>query len=197
MRVVDVNKNIIKELRRSRLSQKMKFLEKCEFLVIEEHNGKIIAASGIGGFLHIHSFIISDEFRGKGLGKKLAITTLAEMKKRGYSFLLDSINIDNIPSKKVMIELGLEQIARIHFSENKITDMGILVLNYKGRIVKKLLSFFNTKLGMIFLAIILKFTKQLYLKRLHILSEKETSPRMLYMIKHFQKLHKNQKVENN
>jgi len=198
MRIVDVDEDIIKELRSSGLSQKMKFLEKCKFLVIEESDGKIKAASGIGSFLNIHAFIISNEFRGKGLGKKLAAATLDEMKRRGYSFLLNSISVDNIASKKVMFEfLGVEPMSRIHFSENQITDIGILVLKPKGKIVKKLLSFFNTKVGIFFLAIIIKITNQLYLNRFHISSEKEPSAGVLYMIKHFQKLHKNQKVENN
>ena len=47
LRVVNVDTEIIEKLRRDDLSTKMKSLEFCKFLVIEEENGKIIIANGI------------------------------------------------------------------------------------------------------------------------------------------------------
>jgi len=101
MRVVDVNENNIKDLR-ARLPGKLKNFVGCKFLVFEEENGKIIGASGIAGIFNVHGLELLEEARGKGLGKALMAKNIEEAKKRGYSFICDSINPENIPVVKLV-----------------------------------------------------------------------------------------------
>src|SRR5690349_16783480 len=96
MKIVDVNSEIIQRLRETGLSSGMKSLENCDFLVIIEHNNKVIAASGIGGLFHVPSLQIHQDYQNKGLGGKLLSVVMDEAKKRKYSFISGSRNPDNL-----------------------------------------------------------------------------------------------------
>ena len=101
MKSVDVDEEIIERLRKDELSTKMKSLEFCKFLIIEEENGKVIGASGIGGLINNHSIIVKNEHHGKGLGLKLFRENIEEAKKRGYNYITSSRNPKNIAMKKL------------------------------------------------------------------------------------------------
>ena len=58
MKIVDVNLEIKNRLKESGLLDEMSNLESCDFLVIAEHNGEIIGASGVGGKLHVNTLIV-------------------------------------------------------------------------------------------------------------------------------------------
>ena len=49
MKIVDIDLEIKNRLKKSGLLDEMSNLESCDFLVIAEHNGEIIGASGVGG----------------------------------------------------------------------------------------------------------------------------------------------------
>ena len=137
MKVVNVDKNIIRDLRQSGLSAKMKSLEYCKFLVIEEDKGKIIGAGGIGSFFNIQSLQVLDEYKGKGIGKKLFVELLEEEKRRGYSFSLGSRNPENNPMVKLGDLTGRYVLFRIHYSPGITRDVNIVVLRKRGKIVAK------------------------------------------------------------
>jgi len=140
MKVVNVDEKIIRDLRQSGLSDKMKSLEFCKFLIIEEDKEKIIGAGGIGGFFNIQSLQVLDEYKGKGIGKKLFKKLLEEEKRRGYSYSLGSRN----PQNKSMVKLGdltgRYVLFRIHYAPGITRDINIIVLRKRGKIVSKFLS---------------------------------------------------------
>jgi len=188
LKIVDADKNTIKKLRDSGLSTSMKSLEFCKFLVIEEHDEKIIGASGIGGLLNIHSIEINKNYRGKGLGKKLFSVNIEEAKKRGYSFILGSTNPENIPVVKLYSFLGFSRLFRIHYSHGIVTDAKILVLKPKGRIIEKLLNLINTKIGMFAMAVTVKVAKSSFRGILTLSPNEFPDPSILYIVRNFEKV---------
>ena len=139
MRVVDVDAKIIRDLRQSGLSAKMKSLELSKFLVIEEDKEKIIGAAGISGFFNIQLLQVLDEYQGKGIGKKLFVKLVEEEKRRGYSYSLGSRNPQNIPMVKLGDLTNRYVLFRIHYTQGITRDVNILVLRKRGKIVAKFL----------------------------------------------------------
>lgn len=187
MRVVNVDSHLINRLRSDGLSTKMKSLEFCKFLVIEEDNGKIIGASGVGGILNVHSLQVMDGYQGMGLGKKLFGEMITELKKRKYFFITDSINPQNIPVVKLIRAYGFKTIFRINYSEDITRDAGILVLRPAGKIIEKIFRIFNTKIGLILLIILLKLTQFRFTQILTLPLEEFSKPDFRYILTNFEK----------
>ena len=118
MRVVNINQAIIEKLQKSGISNLMKSLESCEWLVIEEKDGKIIGAAGIGGFFRFSSIQIIKEFQGKGIGKKIQKELIGESKSKKYSFIMVLFNPDNLSSVNLHTSLGYKKIFRLKKRDN-------------------------------------------------------------------------------
>ena len=69
MKIISVDKNIIRKLRESGVSTKMKSLESCDWVVLYEENGIIGGAAGMGGMFNVSGIQLNENFRGKGYGK--------------------------------------------------------------------------------------------------------------------------------
>ena len=82
MRIVNVDDNIIKELRKCDISTKMRSLESSDWIVYEQIDDKIMGAAGMGGLFHSSSINVHEKFRGKGLGKKIQIELVKEAKRK-------------------------------------------------------------------------------------------------------------------
>lgn len=190
MRIVDVNKTLIHELRSSEISSKMESLENCRFLVIEEGDGKIIGAGGLGGLFNIPSLQIDDRYQGQGIGKKLLGEVIKEAKKRGYSYISGSRNPENTRAIKLHDFYGFKPIFRAHYSPEMVRDVIILVLRPRGKIVESFFRFFNTLGGTILLSIVLKAVKSLFPLLLTYPPKKYPDPSITWMIKNFEKLPK-------
>ena len=189
MRIVNVDKNFIDKLRESGLSKKMKSLEYCTFLVIEEEKGKIIGASGIGGILNVHSLQIDETVQGRGLGKKLFKKNIEEAKKKGFQYILVSRDPKNIRISKLHSFFGFKPLFKISYS-NKITSESlILTLGKKGIILEKTFRIFNNIVGMVFLALFLKiFKSALFKNALTYPPEEFPNPSIRYILKNFEKI---------
>lgn len=188
MKILDIDENNIKELR-ARLSGRLKDFLRCKFLVIEEEDGKIIGASGIGGFFNVHGIELLENARGKGLGKALFSKNIEEAKRRGYSFILASRN----PTNKVIVKLhdffGFRRIFRIHYTQDMVREVIILVLRPRGKIVEKILRIFNTVTGTAILSIGLKISKSfLFAKLLAYDPNRFPNPEIKSIIKNFEKI---------
>ena len=86
--MVNVDKNIITKLRESVISDEMKSIESCDWVVIEEEEeGKVVGAAGLGGLFHVSVIQILKDYSGKGIGKRLQNELVNESKRRGYSFI--------------------------------------------------------------------------------------------------------------
>ena len=188
MKIVDVDDSIIKKLRESGLSKEMKSLEFCKFLVIEEKDGKMIGAGGMGGLFNIPSLQISKELQGKGIGKILLDTTIKEAKRRGFSYISGSRNPENTRAIKLHDYFGFKIVFRAHYNSEMVRDVIILVLRPRGKIIGRILRIFNTIIGNILLAILLKIGKSLFPVFLTYPPEEFPDVDILHMIKNFEKL---------
>ena len=188
MKVVDVDSKIVQKLRRSDTSMQLKTLESADWIVIDENDDRIIGAAGMGGLFHVSSIQIDQNFRGKGIGKMLQGELIKEADRRGFSFVTVFIEPQNETSVKLHSFFNYDTVFRIHYSDEKILDVKIIVFRPGGKIIKKILGCFNSKIGIFFLACALKMTKPLFKKVLSSNEENTPSPSIRAIIKNFQKI---------
>ena len=139
MRVVNIDSKMKEKLLESGLLNEMSNLEECDFLVIAEHNGKIIGASGVGGKIHVNTLIIQEKFRNKGIGALLLKDIINESKKRNYPFLIASRDPENMNAVRLHDYFELKPIFQIAYSTNFTRDVIFRSFSKKGDIIKKLL----------------------------------------------------------
>ena len=188
MHIQEMNSNFKEKLRKSGLSKEMKSLESCYFFTIEEEDNLVVGAAGLGGLFHVSGIQILEKWRGKGLGKKLQGELVNEAKKRGYSFLTVFNDPRNIVSENLHNSLGYETVFRINYSENIIQNVKIIVFKKRAIIVKKILKIFNSKIGMLILGILLKFSRKIFPKIISYNEENIPEPSIINMIKKFEKI---------
>ena len=188
MKIVDVDNKIIKKLRGSDTSMQIRTLESADWIVMDEKNDKIVGAVGMGGLFHVSSIQIDKNFRGKGIGRMLQGELIKEAGRRGFSFVTVFIEPQNEASVKLHSFFNYDTVFRIHYSNEKILDVKIIILKPMGKIIKKFLSCFNSKIGIFFLACTLKITKPLFKKVLSYNEENAPSPSIKTIIKNFQKI---------
>jgi len=189
MKIVNVDKLIITKLRESGLSKEMKSLENCDFLIIFEQNEKIIGAGGIGGIFHVPSLQISEKYQKKGLGAIIFDKIISEAKSRKYPYLFGSRNPENYYAVKIHDHYEMKPIFQIKYKPNFTRDIVFLEFNSKGKLLKKILKIFNTKIGMSFFIIITKILKPTLFKILFTYPPEEfPDPDIVYAIKHFKKI---------
>ena len=187
MRIVNVDSEIIKELRHSGISKEMKSLESSNWLVLAEVDKKTAGASGPGGLFNFNHIQVIEKFQNKGLGVLLAREVINESRKRGYSFITGMIDPENKQSVSLHNKLGYETIFRIHYSPKIIQDVIIFTFNRRGKIVKSFLGIFNNILGMSILACLLKIFKTMFPKIINYNEKKIPNPDIKYIIKNFEK----------
>ena len=187
MRIVNVDSEIIKELRRSGISKEMRSLESSDWVVLAEIDKKIIGTSGVGGLLNVTIIQILEEIKGTGLGGLLQREMINESKKRGYSFITGMIDPANKQSMSLHDGFGFKTVFRIHYSPEIIQDVIIFTFNRRGKIVKSFLGLFNNILGMSILACLLKIFKTMFPKIINYNEKKIPNPDIKYIIKNFEK----------
>ena len=172
MNTTNTTQDVINQLQKFNISTKMKSLESSDWIVYETVDNEIVGAAGMGGIFHTSSININTKFRGKGYGKKIQKELVDEAIKRNYSFVTVFVDPRNDSSIKMHDGLGYETIFRIHYSKDVIQDIKIIIFNKRGMLVRKFLGCFNTKIGIFFLACILKITRGLF-KKMFAYDEKE------------------------
>tara|TARA_B110000014_G_C20125156_1_gene598672 strand:- start:1058 stop:1624 length:567 start_codon:yes stop_codon:yes gene_type:complete len=188
MRIAEINEEVISKLQKSLISTEMRSLESCEWAVLEEIDENIVGAAGMGGVFHVSGIQIKNEFRGKGIGKKIQAKLIEESYKKGYSFITVFNDPRNTNSVNLHDGLGYEKIFRIHYSKGMVNDVKGISFNKKGKVIINFLKIFNTKIGTIILAISLKILKAIFPK-LIIYNEKNfPSPDIKWIIKNFEKI---------
>ena len=188
MQVVTVDKKIIERLRKSGISSEMKSIELCDWLVIQEMNGNILGAAGIGSLLNTTTLQIGKNFRSKGIGPKIFVEFVNEAKKRKYSFLLGSTEVSNIASSRIHEFVDMHVVFRIPYSKDRILDIRLLPFNAKGKIIGKLFRFFNLRIGMFILACILRISKPIFPRVLGHTTEDIPDPNITWIMKNFNKV---------
>ena len=107
MEIHELNLDIKRRLRESGITKIMKSIESCDWVVIEEKEGKIIGAAGLGGLFHVSGIQILENHVGKGLGKILQNEFLKILTKIDVLYILDIYSageksISNINSKNLV-----------------------------------------------------------------------------------------------
>tara|TARA_B100001540_G_scaffold203900_1_gene179581 strand:- start:963 stop:1529 length:567 start_codon:yes stop_codon:yes gene_type:complete len=162
MKIVDANENIIQRLRSSNISTEMKSLESCDWFVIDEKYDEISGTAGLGGLFHVSGIQINEKFRGLGIGKKLQYELILESKKRGYSFITVFNDPRNRVSTKLHDSLGYQKLFRINYAKNIVNDVKGMAFNNRGKFVLNCLKLFNSKQGMLILALSLKIFYKIF-----------------------------------
>ena len=188
MRIVNVDSEIIKELRHSGISKEMRSLESSDWLVLAEVDKKTAGASGPGGLFNFNHIQVMEKFQNKGLGVLLAREVINESRKRGYSFITGMINPENKQSISLHNKLGYKTIFRIHYSPEIIQDVIIFTFNRRGKIVKSFLGIFNNILGMSILACLLKIFKSIFPLIINYNEKIIPDANLTYIIKNFEKI---------
>lgn len=189
MKIVNVNFDIKKRLKKSGLLDEMSNLESCDFLVIAEHNGEIIGASGIGGKLHVNTLIVQEKFRNKAIGALLLKDVIKESKKRKYPFITASRDPENINAVKLHNFFKLMPIFQVKYRENLTRDVIFRSFSIKGNIVGGMLKLFNSKIGTIILITSIKILKKTLFKKVLTYSAEEfPDPDIIFSIKNFEKI---------
>ena len=179
---------MIKQLRLHNISTKMQSLESADWIVYETDNDQMVGAVGISGLFHSSSIQINEKFRNRGFGIKIQKRMIEEAKIKKFSFVTVFVDPRNLSSQKMHEKAGYETIFRVHYSKEIIQDVKIIIFNKKGNVVKKILSFFNSKFGTLVLGIILKIFKN-YFKNIIGYNENEVPiPSVSHMIQNFEKI---------
>jgi len=188
MEILELNLDVKRRLRESGITKIMKSIESCDWIVIEEKDGKIIGAAGLGGLFHVSGIQILEKHVGKGLGKNLQNELIQESKRRNYSFITVFNDPRNIPSTKLHDSLGYETIFRIHYSEGIVNDVKAIIFKKQGGIVINFLKLFNSKLGMVFLGFALKILKSIFPSLIIYNEDNLKSPDIQHMLRKFEKI---------
>ncbi len=188
--IIEINDNIKESLKSSNFS--LEFIDNCfnsKFLAIEENNSVIIGAAFVGGFLNSYGIEILEDFRGKGLSKKLFIEIFDESKKRKLSMLTGVFKPSNTISIKLHTKMGFIPVFSIYY--NKIEKQEIVVilpLNYSGKIFLFLSRFFNTRFGNIIFILLFKLLKPILKNMIAFSGDKIPKIDFILGIKNFQKV---------
>ena len=94
----------------------------------------------------------------------------------------------NIASENLHNSLDYETVFRINYSENIIQNVKIIVFKKRAIIIKKILKIFNSKIGMLGLGILLKFSRKIFPKIISYNEENIPEASIINMIKKFEKI---------
>ena len=188
VQVTKTNVEIIKQLQFFNISTKMRSLESSDRIVYEQIDDKIMGAAGMGGLFHSSSINVHEKFRGKGLGKKIQIELVKEAKRKNFSFVTVFVDSRNTSSQKMHDEVGYKTIFRIHYSNEIIQDVKIIILKKRGIIIEKFLKCFNTKIGIFFLGCSLKIFKNYFNSVIGYDEEKIPIPSIKHIVQNFEKI---------
>ncbi len=147
-----------------------------EFLGIEKENEKIIGTGFVGGIFHSYGIEILEEFRGKGIAKRLLAEIINECKQRNFSLISGVFKPTNLVSVKMHMKVGFIPVFNIYYNTQEGREIiVILPLNKKGLFFIKLCKFFDSKFGNLIFAVSFKLMTS-FLKNLIAFSGESISP---------------------
>jgi len=192
MTIVKVTDEIKEKLLSSNFSKR--FLDNCfnsNFLAIELNNKKIIGVGFVGGILNSYGIEIIEEFRGKGIGKKLLNEINNKCKKEKFSFLTGVFKHNNTNSVKMHMKVVYVPLFTFYYNKIESAEIPVILpFNKKGLFLIKLFKICNTRFGNFLFALILSFL-QPFLKNLIAFSNNEMPKLDLkYCMTNFEKVTK-------
>ena len=114
--------------------------------------------------------------------------TINEAKKRGFSYISGSRNPENVRAIKLHNYFGFKKVFRVHYHPKFTRDIIILELRFRGKVIGKILGFFNTRVGNLLLSISLRVGKSLFPLFLTYVPDEYPDVDILHMIRTFEKI---------
>ena len=190
MVIVTINEEIKQKLKQNNFSTL--FLNNChnsKFLSIHEINSKIVGVGCVGGLMNHYAIELKDEYYGRGLWRNIFNEIHTESQNRNMSFLTGVYKTTNLISIKIQTSLGFTPIFSIDY--NKVEGREVVIIlpfNSKGKLIKKIMKIFDTKIGNILFSLFFVLLKPL-LKNIIGLSA-ETMPKidLKYSLYNFEKV---------
>ena len=188
MTIVNVSDDIKEKLIQSNFTSR--FLNNCfnsKFLSIKVEDQKIVGVGFVGGLLNSYGIEIIEQFRGKGIGKKLLSDVINECKNRNFSFITGVFKPINTISIKIHMNSGFIPLFTFFYNETEGQEIPVLLpLNKKGTFLMKLFQIFDTKIGNIFFGILLSLLRPLLKDLIAFSSDEMPKINLLSSIKNFE-----------
>ncbi|QFJ54694.1 ribosomal protein S18-alanine N-acetyltransferase [Pseudobutyrivibrio xylanivorans] len=96
------------------------------FIIVAEDSGTI---AGFAVFYltapesELPDIVVSEEYRGHGIGKKLLAHSIEELKSKGIDIIFLEVRVSNTPARHLYTSLGFEEIGRRkYFYSNPVED---------------------------------------------------------------------------
>jgi|APSaa5957512493_1039668.scaffolds.fasta_scaffold05389_7 hypothetical protein len=190
MVIVTINEEIKQKLKQNNFSTL--FLNNChnsKFLSIHEINSKIVGVGCVGGLMNHYAIELKDEYYGRGLWRNIFNEIHTESQNRNMSFLTGVYKTTNLISIKIQTSLGFTPIFSIDY--NKVEGREVVIIlpfNSKGKLIKKIMKIFDTKIGNMLFSLFFILSKPI-LKNIIGLSSKTMSKIDLkYSLYNFEKV---------
>jgi len=190
MVIIHINTKIKQKLKENNFSTL--FLNNCynsKFLSIHEINSKIVGVGCVGGLMNHYAIELKDEYYGRGLWRNIFNEIHTESENRNMSFLTGVYKITNLISIKIQTSLGFTPIFSIDYNEVEGREVVIILpFNSKGKLIKKIMKIFDTKIGNMLFSLFFILSKPI-LKNIIGLSSKTMSKIDLkYSLYNFEKV---------
>ena len=190
MVIVTINEEIKQKLKQNNFSTL--FLNNChnsKFLSIHEINSKIVGVGCVGGLMNHYAIELKDEYYGRGLWRNIFNEIHTESQNRNMSFLTGVYKTTNLISIKIQSSLGFTPIFSIDYSKLEGREIVIILpFNSKGKLIKKIMKIFDTKIGNMLFSLFFILSKPI-LKNIIGLSSKTMSKIDLkYSLYNFEKV---------
>jgi len=190
MVIIHINTKIKQKLKENNFSTL--FLNNChnsKFLSIHEINSKIVGVGCVGGLMNHYAIELKDEYYGRGLWRNIFKEIHTESQNRNMSFLTGVYKTTNLISIKIQTSLGFIPIFSIDY--NKVEGREVVIIlpfNSKGKLIKKFMKIFDTKIGNMLFSLFFILSKPI-LKNIIGLSSKTMSKIDLkYSLYNFEKV---------
>ena len=190
MVIVTINEEIKQKLKQNNFSTL--FLNNChnsKFLSIHEINSKIVGVGCVGGLMNHYAIELKNEYYGRGLWRNIFNEIHTESQNKNMSFLTGVYKTTNLISIKIQTSLGFTPIFSIDY--NKVEGREVVIIlpfNSKGKLIKKIMKIFDTKIGNMLFSLFFILSKPI-LKNIIGLSSKTMSKIDLkYSLYNFEKV---------
>lgn len=103
-----------------------------DFFIVARINGHVvgyaIACPEDRGRLHLYSIAVREEYRERGIGKKLLRTIIEKARKTGFREIYLEVRVDNLPAIKLYEKMGFKRKGLLEKYYSDGTDAYIYVL---------------------------------------------------------------------
>jgi len=190
MPIVEVDEEIKNKLRKGNFSSLFldSFLN-AKFLSIHEIESEIVGVACVGGIMNVYGIVVSKNYHGRGLWRKLFREIKNECEKRNISFLTGAVKTSNVVSIKIHTMIGFHPIYTFDYSPEEEKEIVIfLPLNNKGIYLMKILTIFDTKIGNVFFSIFFKLLRNYFAHSLSFTNKTMPDVNFSHSIKNFEKV---------